>query len=206
MFYPLREIGQRDVHDPDAGLNELVACIGRIGPRYKVLWIIFEEYTWWSSIHSAPTATFSTCSFSGYTSSVPPSHPLPRIDPYAGPVMIQLRKLMSWIPTTTEARSWTSKLSCQSGNEIFNIKDDHTMGDLGCQAPVRFQIRILFASDERCAARMSRAVGENTVQEIDRTARRGIRREQDGWRDKDEWLWRNWMNEQDSTVRTNVLT
>jgi len=200
LFYPLREIGQRDVQDPDAGLNELVACIGRIGPRYKVLWIIFEEYTWRSSIYLIQTAASSTYSFSGQTSAALPSHPLPRIDPYSGPVMIQLQKLMCWIPTTTEARSWTSKMSHKSGSEKSNIREEKTMYDLDCPVAVRFQTRILFASDERSAARMLRAVGERAVQDIDHTARRGIRREEDGWKDKDEWLWRDWMNEQDSTV------
>ncbi|KAF9973138.1 hypothetical protein BGZ73_003631, partial [Actinomortierella ambigua] len=46
LLYPLASIGQADPQDAEEGLNELRACLDRIGRRYSVLWLILEEYTW----------------------------------------------------------------------------------------------------------------------------------------------------------------
>ncbi|KAF9942066.1 hypothetical protein BGZ65_010977, partial [Modicella reniformis] len=63
IFYPLRDIGQTTAQDPNSGLNELLATVARIGPRYKVIWLVFEEYSWYRprithSGHSIARSTF----------------------------------------------------------------------------------------------------------------------------------------------------
>ncbi|KAF8937312.1 hypothetical protein BGZ47_009098 [Haplosporangium gracile] len=118
IFHPLGDLGQAIGLDVEGGLKTLVATLARIGPRYKNLWLIFEEY--YSPAYLA----------------------------------------MDEIP---------------------------------------FETQVLFASDERYAARMVRAIAEGIVRRIDRPAKEGIRRDEDGWQDAEEWLWRDWLNDQDST-------
>lgn len=192
LFYPLREIGQSTAQDPDAGLNELLRTLIRIGPRYQNLWIIFEEYNWWSLTHTIRSV--QAVSASSVPTSALASTSALRIDPYAGPVMVQMRKLLAWIPTTTDIRSWISRISLHQPSLHNNEDDDDN------QTAIQFHTRVLYASDERHAARMSRAIGDRVVDEIDHGAKMGIRQDKDGWMDRDEWLWRDWLNTQDSTV------
>ncbi|KAG0286724.1 hypothetical protein BGZ96_009211 [Linnemannia gamsii] len=44
LFHPLGDLGQATGFDVEGGLKILVATLARIGPRYKNLWLIFEEY------------------------------------------------------------------------------------------------------------------------------------------------------------------
>ncbi|KAG0243142.1 hypothetical protein BGW41_002782 [Actinomortierella wolfii] len=61
------------------------------------------------------------------------------------------------------------------------------------------QVRVLFASSEETTAMMIRRIGDGLVRQIEEAARAGLRREHDGWRNGDEWLSRDWLNQQDST-------
>lgn len=65
----------------------------------------------------------------------------------------------------------------------------------------RFQTQILFAADERAAARMVRSIGDRILGQIQEAVEQGVRSERDGWRSREEWLWREWLNEQESTVK-----
>ncbi|KAG0325241.1 hypothetical protein BG004_003271, partial [Podila humilis] len=74
LFYPLRFLGQTSFgtnsssssstissssslsSSVSSGLEELVYCIARIGPRYRVLWVVLEEYTW-NPVSVSSTAT-----------------------------------------------------------------------------------------------------------------------------------------------------
>ncbi|KAI1318560.1 hypothetical protein EDD11_006250 [Mortierella claussenii] len=193
ILYPLRLIGQSSVQDPDAGLNELIAVVARIGPRYKMLWIIFEEYS--ASRSSTPLA-----SKPGIGRSPLSDPPLMRLDPYAGPVMQQLNKLMAWIPFTHEQRGWLSRLRHQKGDRPRSITQELFQLAFSDVSELPFETRLLFASDERCAAWLARAIGEGIAARIDHQAKLGVRRPHDGWQNRDEWVWREWLSEQDSTV------
>ncbi|KAI7822615.1 hypothetical protein BC939DRAFT_453779 [Gamsiella multidivaricata] len=229
LLYPLREIGQAIIQDPDAGLNELLVTLARIGPRYKSVWLILEEYNWSGpalskpkqlsarGIESTPTQTHSAFHPALKQPMSSPSHrsddhsaTVSRLDPFAGPVMPQLNKLTAWVPSTHTRSGWLSRLSyCSALNlsshqspthsrQLKSVQDSFPNGYNEASELV-FETRVLFASDERCAAWMTRAIGERIAVQIDIAAQSGLRRDEDGWRSREEWLWRDWLNEQDST-------
>ncbi|KAF9116598.1 hypothetical protein BGX27_001007 [Mortierella sp. AM989] len=235
ILYPLREIGQSTAQDPDAGLNELVTILGRVGPRYKAVWLILEEYSWarlapsvTKSDRSIPRESFakedgkdrptieSTTIKDNYqegrtesTSDIKPDtaiNGVVRLDPFAGPVIVQLNKLMAWIHTTHDQESWWARQSQHTPLNYHNschlqsaLQDPFLSAFTGI-GELKFQTRVLFASDERCTAWMSRAIGDGIATTIERSARAGVRREEDGWQDREEWVWRDWLNERDSTL------
>ncbi|KAF9436815.1 hypothetical protein BGZ76_002897 [Entomortierella beljakovae] len=107
ILYPLREIGQSTLHNPDAGLNELLLVLGRIGPRYKVIWLILEEYTWGRLLPTIRDRSLEKESVLEQTKDYTFLMPNPRftepnklnggpiqLDPYAGPVISQLKRLV----------------------------------------------------------------------------------------------------------------
>lgn len=214
LFHPLGDLGQATGFDVEGGLKTLVATLARIGPRYKNLWLIFEEY--YSPAHLVITS--STTITSGIRTAVGQrvsSAPLPilaRPNPYSGPTMKHLGQFMAWVPSTRTRTHWLSRIHRQLG---YQQSHQTTKGGdvrqqqqqpFGIQDPgqamddITFETQVLFASEEHCAARMVRAIGEGIVGRIDRAARDEIRRDEDGWQDAEEWLWRDWLNDQDSTV------
>lgn len=233
IFYPLRDVGQATVQDPNSGLNELVTTLARIGPRYKMIWLIFEEYSWYrpsvsrprhfasenllgsAPIHTqqldsfatvaatrirsgiATTAT-STTNATCATTTQPLSSTL-RLDPYPGPVMHQLNKFMAWRLFAGDQRAWLSKTSHGMASNNEQPKDPFAFV-IERVSELKFETRVLFASDERCAAWMTHAIGEAIVARIDSDVQAKVRREGDGWQSREEWIWRDWLNEQDSTV------
>ncbi|KAG0015553.1 hypothetical protein BGZ80_009789 [Entomortierella chlamydospora] len=248
VLYSLREIGQAIAQDPDAGLNELVAILGRIGPRYKVVWLILEEYSWAKlppyvtkrsssasrgssvcpsrstpakesvNIKSVDKTTNSTRNSKTTPTESPTSNSKPtvshtttkggfRLDPYVGPVMVQLKKLMAWVQTTHDRQGWWARRSNNSGgnSDLQSILYDPFLSGFSGISELRFETRVLFASDERCTAWISRAIGDAIADKIEKLTKAGIRREEDGWRDREEWIWRDWLNERDSTVSILVL-
>ncbi|KAK3847238.1 MAG: hypothetical protein J3R72DRAFT_486045 [Linnemannia gamsii] len=209
IFHPLGDLGQAAGMDVKAGLNTLVATLALIGPRYKSLWLIFEEY------YTPVSLTTSTNFRSGDNTksrSLPRAPLIPanltRPNPYTGPTMTYLSQFMAWVPITQTRTRWLSRIrhstkprtsqqqqqQPQQQQQSFGVKNPGQAMD-----EVPFETQVLFASDERCAARMVRAIGEGIVRRIDRAARNGVRRDEDGWRDAEEWLWRDWLNDQDST-------
>ncbi|KAF9359253.1 hypothetical protein BGX26_012783 [Mortierella sp. AD094] len=249
VLYSLREIGQATAQDPDAGLNELVAILGRIGPRYKVVWLILEEYSWarlplsvtkrsrsaprGSSVY-APRSTStketvdvksedkiadSSSNHKMTPTESPESNFKPvephtankgfsRLDPYVGPVMVRLNKLMAWVQTTHDQQGWWARRSHNNSKGHYNLQSalyDPFLSAFSGISELKFEIRVLFASDERCTAWISRAIGDAIADKIEKSTKAGIRREEDGWRDREEWVWRDWLNERDSTVSVLVL-
>ncbi|KAF9899696.1 hypothetical protein BX616_002891, partial [Lobosporangium transversale] len=228
ILYPLREIGQSTAQDPNAGLNELVATIARIGPRYKALWLILEENNN-NRIKACDRSNGLPVSYitnidrggsSAFTMMASPAAALngketimTRVDPYPGPVTVQLNKLLAWLPFTYNRCGWQRRQSNAMNNDDscgYQRRWDHQGPQGYYLAPplphelpdvneLEFEVKVLFASDEQCAAWMARAIGEEITTRIENEKRMGIRREQDGWQDREEWVWRDWLNEQDST-------
>ncbi|ORZ13452.1 hypothetical protein BCR41DRAFT_371568 [Lobosporangium transversale] len=136
-----------------------------------------------------------------------------RVDPYPGPVTVQLNKLLAWLPFTYNRCGWQRRQSNAMNNDDscgYQRRWDHQGPQGYYLAPplphelpdvneLEFEVKVLFASDEQCAAWMARAIGEEITTRIENEKRMGIRREQDGWQDREEWVWRDWLNEQDST-------
>jgi len=232
IFYPLCDIGQGTAQDPNSGLSELIATVARIGPRYRVVWLIFEEYSWHRASDTRPrqfamensfgpipvqsqhqgsfatgagarsslaAAAISTTHAANVASSQHRVSTL-RLDPYPGPVMGQLNKFMAWRLTSGDQRAWLSNLSHGTPSSNEQPKDPFTFV-LGRVSELKFETRVLFASDERCAAWMTHAIGEAIVARIDSDVQAKVRRDEDGWQSREEWTWRDWLNEQDSTVK-----
>ncbi|KAF9185268.1 hypothetical protein BGZ51_002743 [Haplosporangium sp. Z 767] len=212
VLYPLRELGQATIQDSNAGLNELLATLARIGPRFKVVWLLLEEYTWSSTTAISRQRRSSTaverCSSVSRFGSCSGSTPtlVSRINAFAGPVTTQLNKLMAWIPLTHDRQHWRSRMT----NRIEIQQDfahpkgvcDQLLSALKGADEFKFETRVLYASDERYTARVARAIGEGIVARINSAVAAGVRRDEDGWRSGEEWLWRDWLNDVDSTVRT----
>lgn len=200
LFHPLGDLGQAAGLDVEGGLKTLVATLARIGPRYKNLWLIFEEY--YSPAHLVNAGCILITTGMQQAPSVPLSI-LARSNPYTGPTMKYLSQFMAWVPSTQTRTRWLSRIHRPNGHQSHQTKGQQPFG---MQDPRQamdetpFETQVLFASDERCAARMVRAIGEGIVRRIDRAARDGIRKDEDGWQDAEEWLWRDWLNDQDSTV------
>ncbi|KAF9135481.1 hypothetical protein BGW39_002627 [Mortierella sp. 14UC] len=118
--------------------------------------------------------------------------------------MKYLSQFMAWVPITQTRTRWLSRIYRSSKLQDVQHQQQEQQ-PVGIRDPgqamdeVPFETQVLFASDERCAARMVRAIGEGIVRRIDRAAKGGVRRDEDGWRDAEEWLWRDWLNDQDST-------
>ncbi|KAF9334874.1 hypothetical protein BG006_001345 [Podila minutissima] len=209
LFYSLRLLGQASLSSDtgsSSGLEELVYCIARIGPRYKVLWIVLEEYNWTPRTRATtphltnafmdPTAKKRQVSPAFLASSLPRQSPAQRaikINPYIGPVMDGLTKLLSWVTVCHNQNTWMSKLPTHTGEG-----DTYPSITLG-RGQKRFQTQILFAADERAAARMVRSIGDRILGQIQEAVEQGVRGERDGWQSREEWLWREWLNEQEST-------
>ncbi|KAF9549997.1 hypothetical protein EC957_002058 [Mortierella hygrophila] len=203
LFYPLGDLGQASGLDVEGGLKTLVATLASIGPRYTNLWLIFEEY--YSPAHLVTTGSIRITT--GMQQA--PSVPLPilaRPNPYIGPTMKYLSQFMAWVPSTQTRTRWLSRISYPIGHQSHQTKRSNVQQQsFGMQDPGQsmdetpFETQVLFASDEWCAARMVRAIGEGIVRRIDRAARDGVRKDEDGWQDAEEWLWRDWLNDQDST-------
>ncbi|KAG0258870.1 hypothetical protein BG011_003006 [Mortierella polycephala] len=209
VLYPLRELGQATIQDSNAGLNELLAVLARIGPRFKTVWLMLEEYTWSSTAAASRQRRSSTavegCSPVSWFGSFPGSTPalVPRINAFAGPVTAQLNKLMAWIPSTHDRQHWrsrmTNRIEPQQGfYHPGNVHDQLLSVFKGADA-FRFETRVLYASDERYTARIVRAIGEGIVTRINSAVAAGVRRDEDGWCSGKEWLWRDWLNDVDST-------
>ncbi|KAF8939469.1 hypothetical protein BGZ58_009643 [Dissophora ornata] len=205
IFYPLREIGQTMAKDPDAGLNELMSTLARIGPRYKVLWLIFEEYSWNnpSGMRNTVSAGNSVDTTAGHgdatTCMGSRAHSIARLDPYAGPVAVQLNKLITWLPFTYDRRGWLSRVSHSQHPESYD-HDSFPFAYAKMSEELKFETKVLFASDARCAAWLTRAIGDGIAARIENAAQAGVRRDEDGWQSREEWIWREWLNDQDSTV------
>ncbi|KAF9145254.1 hypothetical protein BGX30_009835 [Mortierella sp. GBA39] len=203
LFHPLGDLGQASGLDVEGGLKTLVATLARIGPRYMNLWLIFEEF--YSPAHLVTAGSIRVTA--GMQQA--PSVPLPilaRPNPYTGPTMKYLSQFMAWVPSTQTRTRWLSRIRCPPGHQSHQTKGSSVQQQsIGMQDPgqsmdeTQFETQVLFASDERCAARMVRAIGEGIVRRIDRAARDGVRKDEDGWQDAEEWLWRDWLNDQDST-------
>ncbi|KAF9292223.1 hypothetical protein BGZ88_006457 [Linnemannia elongata] len=203
LFHPLGDLGQAAGLDDEGGLKTLVATLARIGPRYKSLWLIFEEY--YSPAHLVTSGSIRITPGMHQAPSVPLSI-LARPNPYTGPTMKYLSQFMAWVPSTQTRTRWLSKIHRFPGHQSHQIKEGNGQQQaFGMQDPgeamdeIPFETQVLFASDERCAARMVRAIGEGITRRIDRAARDGIRKDEDGWQNAEEWLWRGWLNDQDST-------
>ncbi|KAF9108187.1 hypothetical protein BGX29_002711 [Mortierella sp. GBA35] len=193
IFYPLGDIGQAAGLDADGGLNTLVATLARIGPRYKVLWLIFEEYyspafpmnyttaTAASHFYRAPSSLLSSSTSSRNPAAVSraPSATsiLMRPNPYTGPTLKQLIRLMAWIPFTRTRSSWLFNIHRPGSGGVggdggqshrHQVKESTAQQSFGMSDSARgmdnvpFETQVVFASDERCAARMARAIGEGT--------------------------------------------
>ncbi|KAG0094235.1 hypothetical protein BGZ93_007458 [Podila epicladia] len=209
LFYSLRLLGQVSLSSEtgsSSGLEELAYCIARIGPRYKVLWIVLEEYNWTprtiatvpylTNAFMDPTAKKRQVSPALLAPSLPRQSPVQRairINPYVGPVMDGLTKLLSWTTVCHNQNTWMSKLPTHTRDG--NTYPSMTLG----WGQKRFQTQILFAADERAAARMVRSVGDRILGQIQDGVKQGVRSERDGWQSREEWLWREWLNEQEST-------
>ncbi|KAF8978534.1 hypothetical protein BGZ46_006374 [Entomortierella lignicola] len=224
ILYSLREIGQATAQDPNAGLNELVAILGRVGPRYKVIWLIMEEYSWArlppsistsnrSALRGVPlmpapggmgprftnnTRVNGNYSAPSQTEPVTANQGFTRLDPYAGPVMVQLNKLMVWTQTTDDRQSWWARSSNQNAYKNPRSLYDPFYFVSTRIDELKFETKVLFSSDERCTACLSRAIGDGIANSIGKMASAGVRREEDGWQDQEEWVWREWLNEQDT--------
>ena len=190
--------------DAEGGLKTLVATLARIGPRYKNLWLIFEEY--YSPAHLVTAGSIRITTSIQQAPSAPLSI-LVQPNPYTGPTMKYLSQFMAWVPSTQTRTRWLSRIRRPPGHQSRQTKGGNVQQQsFGMQDPgqamdeIPFETQVLFASDARCAARMVRAIGEGIVRRIDRAARDGIRKDEDGWQDAEEWLWRDWLNDQDSTV------
>ncbi|KAG0032641.1 hypothetical protein BGZ81_010365 [Podila clonocystis] len=211
LFYPLRLLGQacisssaRSSSTTTSGLEELVCCIARIGPRYRVVWVVLEEYNW--TPRTIATTPRLTNAFMDQTAKKRQSSPallassLPgqsvqrvvRINPYIGPVMDGLTTLLSWATVCHNQNTWMSKLPTHGEGDTY---PSVTLG----RGQKRFQTQILFAADERGAARMVRSIGDRILGQIQEAVEQGVRGERDGWQSREEWLWREWLNEQEST-------
>ncbi|KAF9315618.1 hypothetical protein BG003_002837, partial [Podila horticola] len=211
LFYPLRLLGQASLSSAgssssSSGLEELVYCISRIGPRYRVLWVVLEEYNWTPRTISTtprltnafmdPTAKKRQALPTLLASSLPRQSPVQRaikINPYVGPVTDGLTKLLSWTTVCHNQNTWMSNLPAP-----LTEGGMHPSMTLG-RGQRRFQTQILFAADERAAARMVRSIGDRILGQIQEAVEQGVRSERDGWRSREEWLWREWLNEQEST-------
>ncbi|KAF9152520.1 hypothetical protein BG015_005121 [Linnemannia schmuckeri] len=205
IFQPLGDLGQAAGLDVEGGLKALVATLARIGPRYKNLWLIFEEY--YSPAHLVTAGNIRATGMQR-APSAPPLSILARPNPYTGPTMKNLSQFMAWVPFTQTRTCWLSRIHHSLlGHPSHQTKvgNARQQGPFGLQDPgqamdeIPFETQVLFASDERSAARMVRAIGEGIVRRIDRAAKAGIRRDEDGWQDAAEWLWRDWLSDQDST-------
>ncbi|KAF9918892.1 hypothetical protein FBU30_011235 [Linnemannia zychae] len=181
MFYSLNDFDRSnslddDDDDDEAGLHTLVKSLARIGPRYKSIWLIIEEYH-----SSTPNA-------------------LTQPTPYTESIMRRLIMFMAWVPLTHSRLQWLSRIHYPNGHQYpQGASQPFRTGDLEKAIDeVPFQTQVLFASDEQCAASMTRSIGNGIVKQIDRAVKNKIRREEDGWRDADEWLWRDWLSDQDS--------
>lgn len=219
LFYPLRLLGQASSGSAgsSSGLEELVYCIARIGPRYRALWIVLEEYNWTPRttisttppLHNAFMAATSTekrkvspaMQLSSLVLGKPPGQRAIRINPYVGPVMNGLTTLLSWTTVCHNQNTWISKLTSEEEGDTYHP----SVMALG-RAQKRFQTQILFASDERAAARLVRSIGDRILRQIQEAVEQGVRSEKDGWQSREEWLWREWLNEQESTVMIKRLS
>jgi hypothetical protein len=134
--------------------------------------------------------------------------------------MKYLGQFMAWVPYTQTRTQWLSRIHWASGHQQyhqttkgggFQQQQQQQQQPFGMQDPgqamddIPFEIQVLFASEEHCAARMVRAIGEGIVRRIGQAAKDGIRRDEDGWQDAEEWLWRDWLNDQDSIVSSRSL-
>ncbi|KAF9409964.1 hypothetical protein BGZ94_001797 [Podila epigama] len=234
IFYPLRLLGQRKSTMRDishnnptggskrcsssilfSGLEELAEFIARVGPRYRVLWIILEEYSWTPNPISnckslgamafqfLPKSTKTTLSISQQVpQQVPqraPQHAILNINPYVGPVMEGLTVLLSWAATCQERDHWLAMVSTESLTTSSHHHGRARSGVGSNYRQRRFQTQILFASDARSSALVARTIGDKIVAQLEHIVAQGLRHERDGWQNKEEWLWREWLNEQEST-------
>ncbi|KFH62616.1 hypothetical protein MVEG_12008 [Podila verticillata NRRL 6337] len=213
IFYPLRLLGQASSSSAgsSSGLEELVSCIARIGPRYRVLWIVLEEYNWTPRttisttprLHNAFMASTNTKKRQVDSPAMQLDSPILggqshgqraiKINPYVGPVMDGLTTLLSWATACHNQNTWMSKLTSEEEGDTC-----YPRMALG-RAQKRFQTQMLFASDERAAARLVRSIGDRILGLIQDAVVQGVRSERDGWQSREEWLWREWLNEQEST-------
>ncbi|KAG9068782.1 hypothetical protein KI688_011067 [Linnemannia hyalina] len=176
LFHPLGDLGQASGLDVEGGLKTFVATLARIGPRYTNLWLIFEEY--YSPAYLVTAGSIRTTAGMHHA----PSVPLPilaRPNPYTGPTMKYLSQFMAWVPSTQTRTRWLSRIRCPSGHQSLQTKGCNVQQQaFGMQDPgqsmdeISFETQVLFASDERCAARMVRAIGEGIVRRIDRAHER----------------------------------
>ncbi|KAG0231368.1 hypothetical protein BGX31_005543 [Mortierella sp. GBA43] len=236
IFYPLCDIAKATVQDPNSGLSDLITTLARIGPRYKVIWLIFEEYSWSRPSVSCPrrfapmekslasdpnvqqptdfdtvtgrttqpkggaatTDATSTAKTTCATTSQSSLTSIPRQDPYLEPVMEQLNKFMAWKLFAGDRRMWLSKVGYGMASNGKRPGNPFTFV-IEQASELKFETQVLYASDEHCAAWMTHTIGEVIVARIDSDVQAKIRREEDGWQSREEWVWRDWLNEQEST-------